>query len=120
VSKFLIQVFVLLLLGSDVTAQPESKHDLKFDSLAKVWDEAIPLGNGMVGALVYQKDGRLRFALDRSDLWDERPMKGLHRKEFSYQWVYEQVKKNDYGIVQQYFDVPYDKEAGPTKFPEVR
>lgn len=96
-------------------AQPESKHDLKFDTLAKVWDEAIPLGNGMVGALVYQKDGRLRFALDRSDLWDERPMKGLHRKEFSYQWVQEQVKKNDYGIVQQYFDVPYDKEAGPSK-----
>ena len=96
-------------------AQPASQHNLKFDTLATVWDEAIPLGNGMVGALVYQKDDRLRFALDRSDLWDERPMKGLHREEFSYQWVQQQVKKKEYSIVQQYFDVPYDKEAGPTK-----
>jgi hypothetical protein len=104
-----------LLLHSHVNAHPAPWHDLRFKQLATVWDEGIPLGNGMVGAIVWQKDGQLRFALDRSDLWDERPMKGLHRKEFSYKWVSEQVKQNNYSVVQQYFDAPYDREAGPSK-----
>ena len=31
------------------------EHNLLFDSLPKRWDEAIPLGNGMLGALIWQK-----------------------------------------------------------------
>ena len=112
--------FVILffsLVCYDGIGQPAARHDLYFTGAAKAWDEAIPLGNGMIGALVWQKSDRLRFSLDRSDLWDERPMKGLHRAEFSYQWVYEQVKKKEYKIVQDYFDAPYDREAAPTKIP---
>jgi alpha-L-fucosidase 2 len=92
-------------------------HDLHFDTLATRWDEAIPLGNGMLGTLVWQKGDKLRFSLDRADLWDLRPMKGLHRKEFSYQWVIEQVMKKDYTPVQQYLDEPYDKEPAPSRIP---
>jgi hypothetical protein len=114
--KILITGF-FLLFSIFTKAQPQPRHDLHFTNLASAWDEAVPLGNGMVGALVWQKGEKLRFSLDRSDLWDQRPMKGLHRKEFSYQWVYEQVKKNDYKIVQDYFDAPYDREAAPTKIP---
>ncbi|MFL9483850.1 glycosyl hydrolase family 95 catalytic domain-containing protein [Chitinophagaceae bacterium LWZ2-11] len=108
---------VLIVLHTQLFAQL-SPHDLQFDALAKRWDEAIPLGNGMLGALVWQKDsGRLRFSLDRADLWDQRPMQGLHRKEFSYDWVMEQIKKKEYGVVQQYLDAPYDREPGPSKIP---
>jgi len=32
-----------------------SGHDLYFEKLAARWDEAIPLGNGMLGALIWQK-----------------------------------------------------------------
>jgi alpha-L-fucosidase 2 len=71
----------------------------------------------MVGALVWQKGDHLRLSLDRADLWDMRPMKGIHRKEFSYKWVQEQVAKKDYGIVQQYFDEPYESEPAPSKIP---
>lgn len=94
-----------------------SPHDLQFDNLASRWDEAIPLGNGLLGALIWQKDDHLRFSLDRADLWDMRPMKGLHRKEFSYQWVIGQVAKKDYAPVQQLLDAPYDKEPAPSKIP---
>ncbi|MGY0041277.1 glycoside hydrolase N-terminal domain-containing protein [Pedobacter sp. NJ-S-72] len=107
----------LVFIYDHVAAQPSSRHDLHFDQLANRWDEAIPLGNGMLGALIWQKDGQLHFSLDRADLWDQRPMKGLHRKEFSYQWVIEQVNKKDYGIVQKYFDEPYDTEPAPSKIP---
>ena len=113
--------FLLLLVfvsfGVNVIAQSRS-HDLLFDTVATRWDEAIPLGNGTIGALVWQKQNHLRFSLDRADLWDERPMRGLHRKEFSYQWVYEQVKKKtNYSQVQKYFDDPYDAEPAPSKIP---
>lgn len=102
---------------SGAVAQPTQRHNLVFDSLARRWDEAVPLGNALLGALIWQKDNRLRMSLDRSDLWDQRPMEGLHRKEFSYQWVFEQVVQQDYALVQRYFDHPYDREPAPTKIP---
>lgn len=107
----------LSCIGMDSVAQPLPVHNLKFDSLAGRWDEGIPLGNGLLGALIWQKEGRLRFSLDRADLWDQRPMKGLHRPEFSYNWVFGQVVQQDYAPVQRYFDHPYDREPAPTKIP---
>ncbi|SEI55201.1 alpha-L-fucosidase 2 [Dyadobacter sp. SG02] len=98
-------------------AQPAARHNLHFEKLAKVWDEALPLGNGTVGALIWEREGKLRFSLDRADIWDMRPMAGLHREEFSYKWVQEQVRKKDYKPVQQYFDAPYDREPAPSKIP---
>ncbi len=45
-----------------------SPHDLVFTELATTWDEGIPLGNGMMGALIWKKEGNLRISLDRADL----------------------------------------------------
>ncbi len=105
-----------LVITADLSiAQPD--HDLHFTTLANRWDEAIPLGNGVMGALLWLKGDNLRFSLDRADLWDNRPMNGLQRKEFSYAWVVGQVAKNDYGIVQKYLDEPYDRESAPCKIP---
>ncbi|PSL43842.1 alpha-L-fucosidase 2 [Chitinophaga niastensis] len=110
-------ILFLLLLGSMAYAQPTRQHNLHFSTLAKTWDEGIPLGNGMLGALIWQKEGKLRFSLDRADLWDLRPMKGLDRPEFRYRWVDEQARKKDYGIVQEYFDAPYEEQPAPCKIP---
>lgn len=112
-------LLVSILLCSVVFsyAQPNQSHNLYFDSLAMTWDEGIPLGNGMVGALIWKKEDRLRFSLDRADIWDMRPMAGLHREEFSFKWVQEQVAKKDYKPVQKYFDGPYDQEPAPSKIP---
>lgn len=99
-------VLLLFIFASIVAIGQSPKHDLRFNKLASQWDEAIPLGNGTLGALIWQKGERLRFSLDRVDVWDMRPMRGLHRKEFSYQWVIDQVNKKDYSPVQQYFDAP--------------
>lgn len=103
--------------STTVHAQPAQEHNLHFEKLAKVWDEALPLGNGTVGALIWEREGKLRFSLDRADVWDMRPMAGLHREEFSYKWVREQVRKKEYKPVQQYFDAPYDREPAPSKIP---
>jgi len=95
----------------------QSSGDLHFNRLPEVWDEGIPLGNGMIGALIWQREGKLRMALDRADLWDLRPMENLKTPEWKYSWVKKQWAKNDYGPVQENFDVPYDRSPAPSKIP---
>jgi alpha-L-fucosidase 2 len=93
------------------------ESDLKFSRLAQSWDEAIPLGNGMLGALIWEKDKKLRVSLDRADLWDLRPMENLDKPEWRFSWVREQLEKGTYSNVQQMFDVPYDRNPAPSKIP---
>jgi alpha-L-fucosidase 2 len=107
--------FAEILSFSVVKAQPQTKHNLQFTQLARTWDEGLPLGNGMIGALIWQKDANLRFSLDRADLWDLRPMPDIQAR--TYKWVVDQVRKKDYKPVQEWGDVPYEREAAPSKIP---
>ena len=96
---------------------PAPRHDLVFDKLAATWDEGIPLGNGMIGALVWKKGDSLRMSLDRADLWDLRPVAEFSGPEFRFAWVRDHVLKNDYEPVHKMGDVPYDRDPAPTKIP---
>ena len=113
--KGIILVGLILLSILRVDAQAEEDHNLRFDSLARRWDEGIPLGNGWLGALVWQKADKLRLSLDRVDLWDDRPMPSIDRLRFN--WVGEQVRKGEYDTVQKMGDEPYEANAAPTKIP---
>lgn len=93
------------------------KNDLVYTSLAKTWDEGIPLGNGIIGALIWQKQGKLRMSLDNVNLWDLRPMENLNTPDYKFSWVYEQWKNNNYGAVQGKFDAPYNYLPAPSKIP---
>lgn len=106
---------VLVFVSQALPGQPKKQHHLVFESLAKRWDEAIPLGNGWLGALIWQKDNKLRLSLDRVDLWDDRPMPEIDKLKFSF--VVKQVKNGDYDTVQKLGDEPYEKYAAPTKIP---
>ncbi len=112
--KRLISIFIF---SCSLTAFSQLKlaYNLKFDSLAKRWDEAIPLGNGWLGALIWQKGDKLRLSLDRVDLWDDRPMPEIDKLKFK--WVVEKVKLNQYDSVQKIGDEPYEKYPAPTKIP---
>lgn len=102
--------------GMDTVVEPSSS-DLVFTELAKTWDEAVPLGNATVGALVWQKGDALRFSLDQTDLWDLRETPGFKGDTFSFEWVKEHIRNNDYGKVQAAFDAPYDALPAPSKIP---
>jgi alpha-L-fucosidase 2 len=110
-----ITSIILMVCSTIGWSQPHPVHNIEFSKLPSVWDEALPLGNGMVGALIWHKNSNLRFSLDRADLWDER--KVIDFTVLKYQWVREQVLKNDYKVVQQYGDVPYEEIPWPTKIP---
>ncbi len=92
-------------------------HSLRSAKLARSWDEGIPLGNGLIGALIWQRDSVLRMSLDRADLWDLRGIKEFDRPEFRYSWVVERALHGDYQRAQEMGDVPYDRDAAPTKLP---
>lgn len=115
--KGLLTILIFLLCCQ---ASGHSQIPIRYinqDHLAKTWDEAIPLGNGRLGTLIWNKADKIRFALDNSQLWDERPMKGLHGPHFSYKWVEEKWKADQYDSVQRALDYPYDHEPAPTKIP---
>src|SRR3954447_26177248 len=112
-----IKLILLLIFFpfSMASAQPKPEHYLQFNHLATRWDEATPLGNGMLGVLVWQKDNRLRLSLDRADLWDER--KALDLSKFNFNFVTEQVLSDNYDTVHKLGDLPYDNIVYPTKLP---
>jgi len=104
--SFLNLIFVSIL-SSCAPQTKESivgRHNLEFTELAQVWDEAMPLGNGMVGNLVWQKEGKLRFSLDRADLWDLRPMGNIDFDKWKFKDVYDYWTADKYDEVQNAFD----------------
>ncbi len=82
--KLLLFNFVLIFCFSGNSQIQKYQEALKFGMLPSRWDEAIPLGNGGIGALIWEKDTKLRVSLDHAELWDLRPMAELHTKNFSY------------------------------------
>lgn len=119
-----IKTFSVLIFGaivftgcSNVRKLTNSSSDLLGNTLATVWDEAIPLGNASIGALIWQKDSMLRFSLDRTDLWDLRDMDSLSGPRYSFDWVKERLNAGEYMEVQAKFDLPYDREPAPAKIP---
>jgi alpha-L-fucosidase 2 len=65
--KNLITIALLALLAqSDVCAQSDR---LWYERPARVWEEALPLGNGRLGAMVFGRVGHERIALNEGSLW---------------------------------------------------
>ncbi|RDC58345.1 hypothetical protein DU508_05275 [Pedobacter chinensis] len=120
---FLIALFLLPLAlhsqnkqSSDIDGVTDlSRYNLSFDKLATRWDEAMPLGNGMLGVLIWEKNAKLRLSLDRADLWDER--KALDMSKLTFKWVKQKVLNGNYHEVQKVGDYPYDNFPYPTKLP---
>jgi alpha-L-fucosidase 2 len=113
--KFIFNLLFPVFISFGIFAQPGKKHNLVFDSLAKSWDQGIPLGNGWLGELIWQKENKLRISLDRVDLWDDRPMPMIDKLSFS--WVIDKVNKSQYDSVQKLGDEPYERSPAPTKIP---
>lgn len=105
-------------LGVEEIELSPSHHSLTFDKLPEVWDEALPLGNGLTGALVWQKEGKLRIAIDRADLWDLRPVDKFKSEDYTYKFICNQViEKKDIKPVHELIDERTKFDSAPTKIP---
>ncbi|MHC4367633.1 MAG: glycosyl hydrolase family 95 catalytic domain-containing protein [Planctomycetota bacterium] len=118
-STIILIVSSLGLACGSLYAQPQPKHGLHYQTPAAVWDEAMPLGNGLLGALVWGDGGPLRISLDRTDLWDLRPVPQFHTKEYSYKTMRQWVKAGRIEDLHRLYDDPYGN-PGPTKIPAGR
>lgn len=100
-----------------VVESPARTHGLSFTALPSRWDEGIPLGNGIMGALVWQKEGKLRLALDRADLWDLRPVKEFEGPDYSFKFVCDAVANKNMKPVYDMIDARTSKDIAPSKIP---
>lgn len=61
---------VFLLAGSNLFAQDLKLH---YDQPANIWEEAIPVGNSRIGAMVYGIPGREEIQLNEETIWAGSP-----------------------------------------------
>jgi alpha-L-fucosidase 2 len=111
-----------LLVVASATAtegQPRPDHNLRYSEPAMVWDEAHPLGNGLLGALVWGDGRPLKISLDRTDLWDLRPVPQYESEDYSYERMRQWVKEGRIEDLHRLYDEPY-RNPGPTKIPAGR
>ncbi len=126
---FHVPVFITLLLlalGGDASTRadepatyPGPEQNLRLTAPITTWDEAIPLGNGLLGGLLWGEGGTLRLSLDRGDLWDNRTPPEIHEPGFTYANLQALVKARDQREITRLFDAPYGHPT-PTKIPAGR
>ncbi len=61
-------------LSGESAAAPSGRHTLWYRQPAKVWEEALPLGNGRLGAMVFGGVTDERLQLNEDTLWDGYPL----------------------------------------------
>jgi len=54
--------------------RPEGKNQLWYRQPAKIWEEALPIGNGQLGAMVFGGVADERIQLNEHTLWDGYPL----------------------------------------------
>jgi len=84
------------------------------------WDEGMPIGNGLMGVLVWGEGNVIRLSLDRGDLWDTRLPEMLTRPDWTWATMIALKEAKDHKKHQEMFDVPYDTIPYPTKLPAGR
>lgn len=111
----------LVLMSALSFNQPAMNPEkIELTAPIKTWDEGIPLGNGHLGALLWGEGRTLRISLDTGRLWDERLPEMLKRPDWTYAKMRELHAKGDWKTMHEYFDIPYDTIAYPTKLPAGR
>ena len=71
--KLYVTVFFSAVVMSAAVAVNGGRYMLEYASPAATWTEALPIGNGRLGAMVFGGPGAERLQLNEDTLWDGRP-----------------------------------------------
>lgn len=121
-ARILLALSFPLFVGSTMAAEinlPQSKHGLHFTNAVQVWDEALPLGNGILGALVWGGGQPMKISLDRTDLWDLSPVPEFHASNYNYATMRRWHEQGKHADLVRVYEAPYNRPA-PTKIPAGR
>ncbi|QYM80230.1 glycoside hydrolase N-terminal domain-containing protein [Horticoccus luteus] len=119
-APLLRQFAFLVCAAAVVRALPISTMNLKLIAPITTWDEAVPLGNGLLGGLLWGEGGTLRLSLDRGDLWDERPAPGNALSKFTYAQMAAWARAGKNAEISAVVDEQAYNILHPTKIPAGR
>jgi alpha-L-fucosidase 2 len=118
-----IGISAALILAAASASEPGTpkteEHGLNFTTPATTWDEAFPLGNGTLGALVWGDGAPLKISLDHTGLWDLRPVPEFHEPEYTWETMQAWEKEGKFDDLKRVYEDPYNR-PGPTKIPAGR
>jgi alpha-L-fucosidase 2 len=117
--KFTQSFLCIVVLASSTLANAIDTYNWDIKAPITRWDEAIPLGNGLTGCLVWGENNLLRFSFDRGDLWDNRMPAILKEPGFTYANIQKLVKEKNNKEISRIVDGAYEKPY-PTKLPGIR
>ena len=124
---FLAMVVLAVAAGAGCAADggasalgPADGSDLVLRGPIERWDEAIPLGNGLMGGLLWGGGSNIKLSLDRGDLWDLRTPKPLLADDWTYATIRKLVQQKNQKRMVAMFDRPYNAYPYPTKIPAGR
>lgn len=84
------------------------------------WDEALPLGNGLLGLLVWGGKKRIQVSLDCADLWDTRTPEAFQRSDWNWTELLGLIRKQKWDIINERFCRPGVAFPYPSKLPAGR
>ena len=96
---------------------PSANLNLQLDAPVNNWDEALTLGNGILGGLLWGSHDTLRISLDRGDLWDLRIPERFSEADFNWGEMKKLVVAKDMKTLNREFDSFYSAFKYPTKLP---
>jgi len=121
-----VALFAIVLLATAAQADwepgagPAPGSDLIMEAPIARWDEAIPLGNGLLGGLLWGGGDTVKLSLDRGDLWDLRRPDIFEQPDWNYATIQRLVAEGNQKEISRLFDDPYNDIPYPTKLPVAR
>jgi len=78
--KLKIKITAICLGIFSITATAQNDLKLWYDKPASIWNEALPLGNGRLGAMVFGDPAVERLQLNEETIWAGSPNSNAHTK----------------------------------------
>jgi len=78
--KLKIKITAIFIGIFSLTAKAQSDLKLWYDKPASIWNEALPLGNGRLGAMVFGDPAVERLQLNEETIWAGSPNSNAHNK----------------------------------------
>lgn len=114
-----VALTAVLPFGLAAAELPDASLNLQLAAPVTTWDEAVPLGNGLLGGLLWGEGNLLRLSLDRGDLWDLRTPPQIREPGFTYANLQQLVREKNQAEISRLTDEPY-RHPTPTKIPAGR
>lgn len=73
-------LFISIVALQNVCAQSSNNMKLWYDKPASIWNEALPLGSGRLGAMVFGDPAVERLQLNEETIWSGSPNSNAHDK----------------------------------------